>query len=223
MPEKREWQGLRAPNATKAGAQLVLDLVEIVRAEVREFTALDVAPHQLGRIEVRGVAGQAFDREPGALRPEVRLHGAALMGRQAIPDQNDPPPAKFSLEVGQELDQGHVVVTARPRLKEESAAPEVPPERHGDGDGELLPIEGVDQDGGFPAGRPRPTDRRPLRDAALVLEDEPGAAAASVFFTWGQRAVIQCWIAASFRSLARLAGRCNVQSSFPRRRQTCPG
>jgi len=33
----------------------------------------------------------------------------------------------------------------------------------------------------------------------------------------------QCAIAASFRSLARWAGRCRVQSSAPRRRQTWPG
>ena len=66
----------------------------------------------------------------------------------------------------------------------------------GDTDGYALerewPIEGVDQDGGFAAGRPRAADRGPLGDAALILEDDPGAAAASVFFTAGQRVVIQC-------------------------------
>lgn len=223
MPEKRKRQGRRAPDATKAGTKLVLDLAELVRAEVREFAALDVAPHELGRVKVRRVAGQALDGEPGALSAQVRLHGSTLMRRQAIPDQDDAPTAKLPLEVVQEFDQGHVVVTAWSRLKEETAATEVPPERHGDGDGELLPIERVDQDGGFAAGRPRAADRRPLRDAALVLEDDPGAATPSVFFTAGQRVVTPCWIAASFRSLARLAGRCNVQSSAPRRRQTCPG
>jgi hypothetical protein len=35
--------------------------------------------------------------------------------------------------------------------------------------------------------------------------------------------VFQCSIAASFRSLARWAGRCKVHSRAPRRRQTCPG
>lgn len=221
--EKREGQCGRAADATEAGTKFVLDLGEIVRAEVREFAALDVAPHELGRIEIRRVAGQALDREPGALRAQVRLHGGTPMRRQAIPDQDDSPPAKFPRQVVEELDEGHVVVTARSRLDAQAAAPEIPPKRHGDGDGELLPIEGVDQDGGFAAGRPRAADRGPLRDAALVLEDDPGAAAPSVFFTAGQRVVIQWRIAASFRSLARLAGRCNVQSSAPKRRQTCPG
>lgn len=223
MSEKRERQCGRAPDAAKAGAKLLPDLSEIVGAEVGELAALDVAPDELGRIEVRRIAGQALDSEPGALSAQVRLHGSTLMRGQAIPDQCDAPTAKLPLEVVQEFDEGRVVVTARSRLEEETTATEVPPERHGHGDGELLPVEGVDQDWGFAAGRPRAPDRRPLRDAALVLEDDPGAAAPSVFFTAGQRAVIQCRIAASLRSLARLAGRCNVQSIAPKRRQTCPG
>jgi hypothetical protein len=100
-------------------------------------------------------------------------------------------------------------------LEEETTAPEVPPERHGHGDGELLPIEGMDQDRRFAAWRPGAADRRPLGDPTFVLEDDPGAATPSVFFTAGQRAVIQCWIAASFRSLARLAGRCKVPRWTP--------
>src|SRR5437867_11773659 len=74
-----------------------------------------------------------------------------------------------------------------------------------------------------PAWGPCAADGRPLRDAALVLEDDPGPATPSVFFTAGQRVVTQCRIAVSFRSFARLAGRCSVQSSAPKRRQTCPG
>ena len=145
------------------------------------------------------------------------------MRGQAIPDQRESLATKLPLEVGQKFDEGHVVVTPRSRLEEETTAPEVPPERHGHGDGELLPSEGMDQDRRFAAWRPRAPDRRPLGDATLVLEDDPGAPTPSVFFTAGQRVVIQCWIAASFRSLARLAGRCKVQSSAPKRRQTCPG
>src|SRR5438034_1005997 len=91
------------------------------------------------------------------------------------------------------------------------------------GERELRPVEGMDQDGGLPARGPCAADGRPLRDAALVLEDDPGPATPSVFFTAGQRVVTQCRIAVSFRSFARLAGRCSVQSSAPKRRQTCPG
>src|SRR3989442_10771033 len=78
------------------------------------------------------------------------------------------------LELVQEADERDVVVTARPRLEEEATAPEVPPERQAHGEGELRPVEGMDQDGGLPARGPCAADGRPLRDAALVLEDESG-------------------------------------------------
>jgi hypothetical protein len=81
-------------------------------------------------------------------------------------------------------DEGRIIVTARMSLEEEPAASEVPPEGDGDGHGELLPTEGVNQDRSFPAGRPGAPDRGPLRDATLVLEDDPGAAAASLFLSW---------------------------------------
>src|SRR5574341_1545912 len=154
MLEKREGQSGRAADTTKSGTQLVLDLAEIVRAEVSEFAALHVAPHELGRVQIGRVAGQALDREPGALSAQVRLHGRTLMRRQAIPDQHDASTAKLALQVGEELDEGDIVVTARSRLEAQAAALEVPPERHGNGDGELLPIEGVDQDGRLAAGCP---------------------------------------------------------------------
>ena len=64
MAEKRERQCGRAADTTKAGTKLALDLAEIVGAEVGQFGALDVAPHELGRVELRRVAGQALDREP---------------------------------------------------------------------------------------------------------------------------------------------------------------
>lgn len=223
MAEKREGQGGRTPDAAKASPQLMLDLSEIVRAEVGKLTSLHVPPDELGRVEIRRVAGQAFDGQPRALSAQVVLHGGALMRRQAIPDEDDPTSAELPLEVGEEVDEGQVVVTAGAGLEEEPAAPEVPPKSDGDRDGELLPIEGMDQDRGFAAGRPGAPDGWPLRDAALVLEDDPGAAAPSVFFTVGQRVVIQCWMAASFRSRARLAGRCNVHFIRPKTRQTWPG
>ena len=77
-------------------------------------------------------------------------------------------------------------------LEDELTAPAVPAEGQGRGDGELLPVERVDQDGGVAARRPRAPDWGALRDPAFVLEDEPGAPAASVFFTAGQRTSTQC-------------------------------
>ena len=194
-----------------------------VRAEVGKFAPLDIAPHEFRGIELRRVARQALDSEPRALRVKVGHHGPALMRGQAIPDEDETTTTEVTLELVQEADQGAVVVAAGPRLEDQATSATVPAERQGHGEGELRPIEGVDQDWGLPARGPRAADGRSLRDAALVLEGDPGPATPSVFFTAGQRVVTQCRMAVSFRSFARLAGRCSVQSSAPKRRQTWPG
>ena len=223
MTEERERQRGRPSNASQASADRPLDLAKVVRAEVGKFPPLDVAPHEFRRIEIRRVARQAFDGEPRALSLQVRRHGPALMRRQAIPDEDETTTSEMTLELVQETDQRNVVVAPGPRLEHQVTAAPVPAERQGHREGELRPVEGMDQDGGLPARGPRAADGRPLRDAALVLEEDPGSATPSVFFTAGQRVVTQCRTAVSFRSFARLAGRCGVQSSAPKRRQTCPG
>ena len=66
MAEKRECQGGRASDPAQAAPKLLLDLAEIVGAQVGELAALDVPPDELGRVEVRGVAGP-----PGLGRPRT--------------------------------------------------------------------------------------------------------------------------------------------------------
>src|SRR5207244_10731811 len=113
--------------------------------------------------------------QPRALRLQVRRDGAALIRWQASPDEDETPTTKVPLELGQEADERVVVVAAGPRLEEETAAAEVPPERQAHGEGELRPVEGMDQDGGLPTRRRRAADGRPQRDAALVLGHDPGS------------------------------------------------
>src|SRR5713226_6014310 len=173
VSEERERQRGRTPDTPEARADRLCDLAQIVPAQVGELTALDIAPDEFGRIELGRVAGQALDGEPGALRSQVRRHVPALMRRQAIPDQDEPTTAKMTLEGVQESDEGDVVVAAAPCLEEEATAAEVPSERQGHGEGELRPVEGVNQNWRFAARGPRAADRGPLRDSALVLEDEP--------------------------------------------------
>src|SRR5213596_1133834 len=138
MAEKRKRQRGCPANAAETRADRPLDLAEVVRAEVGQFAALDVAPHEFGGIELRRVARQALHGEPRALSRQVRGHVAAFMRRQAIPDQGETPTAKMTLERVQEADERDVVVTARPRLEEEAAAAEVPPERQAHGEGEQI-------------------------------------------------------------------------------------
>ncbi len=191
MLEEREGQRRRAPNAPHAGAQRPLDLTEMVAAEVGELLAFDVAPHQFDRVEVGRVPRQPFDGEPVALAPQVGGHDAALVRRQAVPDQDDAVPMNVALEILQKVDEGDVVVAPRLRLEEQATAAAVPPEGQRQRDGEFRPVEGVDQDRRFAARRPGAADWWALRDSALILKDDPGPLAPSVFFTAGQRVVTQ--------------------------------
>jgi hypothetical protein len=62
-----------------------------------------------------------------------------------------------------------------------------------------------------------------VREAALVLEDEPGSTAPGVFFTRGHRVRFHCAMAAASRSRACRTGRCTDQCKARNRYHTCPG
>jgi len=191
-PEEGKGEAGVSCHPPQTGTELGFDFVEVVGAEVGQFPSLDVPPHELGGIEIRRVPWQAFHDQPMPLTGQVRLHLVARVRREAVPEQGDAAPTEVALEVRQEADEGRRMVTPGLGLEEEQTAAPVPPERQGRGDREFLPVERVDQDGGFPARRPGAADRRALGDPTLVLEDEPGLPAASVFFTMGQRTSTQC-------------------------------
>ena len=70
---------------------------------------------------------------------------------------------------------------------------------------------------GAALGCPGPSHRREEGGPALVLEDDPGAAAPRAFFMRGQSCLTQVAIASSSRSTARRAGRCLLHPSRSRR------
>ena len=81
----------------------------------------------------------------------------------------------------------------------------------------------MSQDWGLSPRRPRAPDRRPFREAALVDEDDRGAAAAGVFFSAGHVVLTQWAIAGSSRSRARVVGVCRDHPRRRSTRQTWPG
>ena len=88
---------------------------------------------------------------------------------------------------------------------------------------EPLPVEGQPQDRSLSSGRPGAHYGGPLREAALVEVDDPGASALRPPFRCGQRRFCQRVIASSSRSFARCSGRWRLQSIACRIRQTWPG
>ena len=167
-------------------------------------------------VEIRRIGGQALDVEPRALAGHVARHAAAPVGGQPVPEQDDGAAAEVPLEGPQERDQPAIGVGAWARLEEEPAAPAIPAEGQRDGDREPLPESaGVGQDGGPAPRRPRPPDHRVVREAALVLEEEPGPAAPGVFVTRGHRVRFHGAMAAASRSRACRTGRCQGSPNVP--------
>ena len=189
---------------------------EIFRAPVGQFLPFDVPPKRFDRVQIRCVAGQSLHGEPEALLKEVFLHDLALVGGQAVPDQNRFSPSQLLLQVLQEADEGFGVVATLPGLEEKAAAPPIAAIAEGGADGHLRPIESVDQNRGLALRRPGAADGRTLRDAALVLEEDPGLATPSVFFTTGHRSVFHSFTFSGSRSRACRAGRCKLHSIAPR-------
>jgi hypothetical protein len=196
---------------THSCSKVVNDLGHVLDGPIGEFLTLDVAPKGLDWVEIRGVSRQVLGGEPGALRPEVRVHGRTPVGLKAIPKQDAPVTRKVPAQMAKERNKGLGVVAILLGLEEELAAPAIPAIGKNGGNGNLGPIEGVDHDGRASLGRPRAAERRLFREAALVLEEEPGAAAPGVFFTRGHSSATQRLISFSLRSFALWAGRWRLQ------------
>ena len=82
MLEKGKRQGGAPTDPGHAFAQGGGDLLKVLRALVREFPALDVAPQLFRRIEFRRVPGQTFHREPRVLGAEKR-GGRAFLDKES--------------------------------------------------------------------------------------------------------------------------------------------
>jgi len=203
-------------HATECGTGMVAELAERLRAQVRQFVVLPVAPHVLDRIELGGVARKILQHDPAVLRGDVVAHDPAPVGRQAVPD-DEQLPAEMALEVGEELDD------LRPLdWSGEEPKVEIPPRDPGDRR-EQVPVEVVLQDRRLSTWGPGPAAMRPLGQSALVDEDDRLPLGGSVFFNAGQRTRFQWRIAASSRSSARPVGRWQLQPSRLRSRQTWLG
>ena len=158
MLEEGPRQGGAPADAGHAGPEGGRHVAEIVGTQVGEFLPCDIPPEELDGIKVRCIPRQSLHRQPAALAGEVRAHLATVVCRQTIPDQHQAAPGGVALEVVQEGDEPRGVIAPRACLEDELTAPAVPTEGQGGRDGELLPVERVDQDGGVAARRPRAPD-----------------------------------------------------------------
>src|SRR5215217_7662503 len=202
------------------------DLLKGVASEIGQLAALalEVAPQRLGRVELRGIAGQPLHHQPMALAGNERPHLVAAMCRQPIPQHGRLLPTQEAPQLAQHADQAVGVVAARLDMEGELAAATIGAKAQRGGDRGTLPVEPVDQHRGLAAGRPGRAHDRGQRNAGLVEEADDGLAAPGVFLILGQSLATHWRIACSSRSTARRAGRCRLQSRRWRSsRHTCAG
>src|SRR6266446_3805676 len=128
VAQKTERQVTMATDAGAAATERRAERVEGRRTPIRQFPALEVAPDQFDRVQLRGVAWQPLDAQPRALLRQVPGHPAALMSRQPVPDQDDRLSPEVPLEVPQEGDQPAIGVAARLSLKEAPGPAPIPSE-----------------------------------------------------------------------------------------------
>src|SRR5438132_9665218 len=121
VAEKIERQVTMATDADAAATERRAEGVEGWRTHIRQFPALEIAPDQFDRVQLRGVAWQTLDAQPRALLRQVTRHPSTLMSRQPVPDQDDRLAPEVPLEVPQEGDQRAIGVAARLSLKKNRA------------------------------------------------------------------------------------------------------
>lgn len=155
-------------------------LPEVSRTEVWQGVVFPIPPEVLDRIQLRRIARKEFHSEAVPLRRDEVLDQAAPVRRQPVPDQDDLA-ANMAEQMSEELHDLRGLDRARKQAKVE-----VPDGHAGDGR-EQVPVEVELKDRRLAFGRPRPTPVWPLRQSALVSEDDRTALAESPLFIAGQR------------------------------------
>src|SRR5712691_9616732 len=177
---------------------------------------LQVAPDVFDRVELRGVAGEKLDLDEGMLAGQELPDQPTFVDVGRVPDDQQPA-ANVAKQMGQEDDH----FSTADRAGEETEV-EVP-KRYPGNRREVVPVEVVLEDRRLSFGRPCPDSVGPFREAALVDEDNGSPFFFGVFFRVAHRCFFHHRIASSSLSKAFPTGRCGVNPSCRRSRQTWPG
>lgn len=186
--------------------------IHIGAGEVGERIGLEIAPHILDRIQLRGV------RREIELKPihyvEGDLGSEAAMDLGAIPHQQQ----RLTKVAGELLEEaqhcGGIEVRIDQQLKVQAHLAPVGADTQGGDRRDLLEVAAtMPEHWSLPAPAPGATHYRKQEQPAFVDENQPSAQPPGFFLIRGQSCLIQRWMPSSFRSKARRLGRCGVQPS----------
>ena len=162
MRKKGKGQSTRLSDSPHADFNCCDNFGKIGRASIAHLRPFHISPEGLNGVQIRCIARQPLLAKPTALCGQVFLHQVTLVRRQSVPYQDSLLAAKMSSEVLQERDQAFRVIAPLSGLEIQSTTTPVPAKTQRNTNRNRRPIEGMDQDGGFPLRRPSPSDRGTL-------------------------------------------------------------
>src|SRR5688500_10045098 len=198
----------------QAVARIGADSTDRLQTQIGEFSLLHVRPDVFDWVEFRRIRRQGFENELVVTGLDVAAHQAALMSRQAVPDDQQPTADLFA-QGFEEFDE----------LRAANRASEQPEVKTPEGDAgdqrEIGPAEAVLQHWGLANRRPSANASGALGDSSLVYEDDGASLSVGFFLSHGQRLVFQRRIACSSRCAARPVGRWLEKPNCLSNLQTC--
>jgi len=162
MLKKGKWQVTGVSDSPHSVFNCGDNFGQIVGTPIPHLRPFHIAPECLNGVQIRRVAWQPFLAEPTTLSGQVILHHLTLVRRQPVPYQDRLMAPKVSSEIPKESDQAFRVIAPLPGLEIQSVTTPVPAETQRNTNRNRRPVEGMDQDGGFPLRRPSPADRGTL-------------------------------------------------------------
>lgn len=211
------------PDAAGRFVYLPTGLLQMVRTEVSHIRIGDISPEILHRIKLWSIGWQKLGQKPSPLPGHIALGLAAPVDHQPIPQKHKTP----ALEVGA---QGrkicpNLAALDRSRRKAQGQAhlPATWCSDQGRNCREVFPVGGLDQNRGFPPGSPASPNRRPFREARFVEKAYKSTQFFCFFLIRGHSTRIHRRMRASSLSLALRTGRWQLQPSWRKIFQTCPG
>ena len=110
MSKERERQVLLLSDAANTSSRVVLDFSDGVDTEVRQLTALEVAPERVDGVGVGRVGAESLDDQIEAWRGEERVHLSAPVAGRTVLEHGDRVTVELATQLADEGNHARVDV-----------------------------------------------------------------------------------------------------------------
>ena len=222
MSQKASQQILPALHRVGSATCSMGQSVKIKGGIVRKGIGFQMGPQILDGVEFGGVWREIF--QVCGARQDAFVDHLALMGLEAIPDQDDGR-VQLTLKMFEEVHGAlsvDVGIRMQPKVQRDPIAFGWDAQR-GDGRNLLMAATTLPQHRGLSPHAPGAAHQWGHEHPGFVEEHDGRSQACGVFFTRGQSCSIQARMRSSSRSTARRVGFCGENPKPCSRRLTCPG